>query len=517
MLEVSAEAYRRVGGGAPAALVGRDVELDVIRRFVSGHDEACLVLVGDPGIGKTTLWEAGVADTSGASVLSSRCSQSEANLSFASLSDLVNGLDLSCEGTLPEPQLEALEVALGRRASTVAAGEPLNIAAGFSSLVRHLAASGPLLIAVDDVQWLDPASADCLTFAARRLRGLPVRFLLTRQPGPTTSVERELNLVGVRTLEVGGLSFGAVRSVLAQRFPVPLARRAVRQISDASHGNPLVAIELGRTLATTGLPTADLALSVPELVDDLFGARARQLPAQTRRALLAVSLSGGLTVDELADIVDPLAVEDAIVAGHLTVERTRLRPTHPMLSAVIRKDSTAAERQALHLDLAAAIADPTLRTRHLALATVRPDAALAAQVAGASRVAAERGDSPAGVSLTAWAASSCPAGDPAYPGRLVALARFYASEGDADGVASVLATQLERIPPGRDRALAHMILGEVADLAGEERHLELALAEAADDASLQALVMARQAVLLLLNRVGRVQDCLLYTSPSPRD
>jgi len=493
------------------AVVGRETELAAVDAFFGGASagrDGCLVLIGDPGIGKTTLWEAAMdmARQAGHRILSSRCSQSEANLSFASLLDLLDGLDPSDWDSIPVPQRNALEVAMGLRVPTAEAGEPLNVAAGFLSLIRRVGSVQPVLIAVDDIQWLDSASGECLTFAARRLRELPVKFVVTRHPVPTTSIERELKLVGVRSIEVGGLSFGAIRSILSERIGATLPRRAVRRISDESRGNPLLALELGRIFIESDIRAPGATLPVPDLVEEIFGVRARQLSPPLRRVLLAVSLSGGLNFDELADAIDPLVVDDAVSAGYLTVDRTRLRPSHPMLSAIIRKESTAAERRELHLALAEAVADPTLRTRHLALAAAHPDPDLAEQVSEASGVALQRGDIPVALELADHALRLTPADDPAYPDRLIALARCRMMDSDLKGVAEVLGSRIEEIPHGRQRVQAHLLLGEGATAAGEAEHLDLALAEAADDLAMQAVILARRTILLLLNRVERVRE-----------
>jgi len=112
------------------------------------------------------------------------------SLSFASLADLVDGIDADVLAGLPAPQLNALEVALRRREPDDAALDPFAILAGFLGTLRALAESGPVLVAIDDIQWLDPSSSEAILFAARRLSGERIRFMITRRTGRESELER---------------------------------------------------------------------------------------------------------------------------------------------------------------------------------------------------------------------------------------------------------------------------------------------------------------------------------------
>ncbi len=177
-------------------MVGRAAEF---QRVSAGFTGRALVLDGEPGIGKTTLWEAGIeaARAAGLRVLVARPSGAEAQLSFAALIDLCEALELSA---LPAPQRVALEVALLRRSPT---GEPPQPHAIGLGLRNALAACAPVVVAIDDIQWLDSASAEALAFAARRLDGDAVGFLFARRPGPTSAVERALERRSLERLPVG--------------------------------------------------------------------------------------------------------------------------------------------------------------------------------------------------------------------------------------------------------------------------------------------------------------------------
>ena len=239
-----------------SAVIGRETELAAISQFLeTGRPLHALLLTGGPGIGKTTLWEAGVeaGRRHAMRVLVSRRSSAE-GLSFAGLIDLLDGIDVAALSGLAAPQAHALQVALLREEPDGSTA-PEAAGVGFLSALRILAAREPLLVAIDDVQWLDPPSAEALAFAARRLDGSSVAFLLTRRRGRASTLEQVLDQRYLERLEVAPLSLGAIRYLLSQRLGLTLPRQLVRRIADATLGNPLFALEVGRTLGEQGLPT----------------------------------------------------------------------------------------------------------------------------------------------------------------------------------------------------------------------------------------------------------------------
>jgi predicted ATPase len=236
-------------------IVGREAELERLEKFLDGSSTT-LVLSGGSGIGKTTLWEAGIeaARRRDIRVLSSRANGAEAKLSFAGLIDLLDRVSADELAELPDPQRRALEVALLRAAPGPDAPEPGVIAVGLLSVLRSLAGRGRLLVAVDDVQWLDPPSAAALTFVARRLEPDAAGFLLARRPGRPSALERALEAVPVVKVELAPLSLGSTRRLLSDRLGMNVPRHVLRQLVDSTLGNPLFALELGRTLLEQGLP-----------------------------------------------------------------------------------------------------------------------------------------------------------------------------------------------------------------------------------------------------------------------
>ena len=407
-----------------ARVVGRESELAELEEFLERSSGHSLVLVGEPGIGKTTLWEAGVtsARQRGMRVLSARPSGAEAEASFAGLTDLLDGVDLEELAGLPTPQLRALEVALLRAEPARAPPEPHAIAVGVLSALRALAAEAALLVAVDDVQWLDPPSADVLTFAARRLEAEEVGFLLATRSADPSPLERSLERTLPERLEVAPLSLGATRRLLSDRLGLTLPRHVLRGVFDSSSGNPFFALELARALVERGLPETGEDIPVPDAVEDLLGVHVAQLPRTVRRLLLAVALSADPRVSELETFADPVAVEDAVEAGVLVVDRDRVRAAHPLLAAAARKHSRASERRQLHLALANVVADEELRALHLALATQHPDAKLADTVAAAAAAASARGAAQDAVALAEHALRLTPPDAAERSDRLLELA-----------------------------------------------------------------------------------------------
>jgi len=489
--------------------VGRAPELAEVERFLAPIPAGrALVLCGEPGIGKSTVWEAAVdlARSRGFATWCARPGQAEAQLSFAGLADLLEAAGPSVLAGLPAPQRHALEVAVRRAEPAGPPPEPFAVSAGLLEVLRLVAGRGPVLVAVDDKPWLDRASAAALVFAARRLTGHDVRFLVSRSGGRPSELERVLEPAGVARVELGPLSFGAVSRLLADRLGRSLPRRVVRQLVETSRGNPLFALELGRAVLERGLPEIGAGLPVPAMLSELFGARVGALPPPVRRVLLAVALSAGLTGAELAAVVDRPAVEDAEASGVLVADGTRVRASHPLLAAAAAGQSTAAERRELHLALGAVVGDPVLRARHLAMAASAPDAGLASEVSAAAARAAARGAMQDAAELAGHALRLTGAGDSEYDERLLALARYLIDAGEHARATRLLAERIGALPAGPARAAAHLLLGEGAPSPAEEEHLARAITDSAAAPGLRAQALAKRVMLLVVNRVRLIAE-----------
>lgn len=492
-------------------VVAREVELGALRAFLGVPGRKAMLISGQPGIGKTTLWMAGIdqAAAEGYRVLSARPAEAETRLSLAALSDLLEPVSSTELDSLPAPQRVALEIALLRAEPGRRPPEPRAIAAGLVGVLRGLSQRDRLLVAIDDAPWLDRASAAALAFAIRRLDDQPITYLLTARSGPRPALERELEPAIVR-LVPGGLSFGAARRLLHERLGLDLPRRTLQRAVEATGGNPLLLLEIGRVLATRDASTDADDLPVPDSASDLLGVRVESLPPATRRVLLAVALNSGLRPVQLERVADGDAVADAIRAGVVVFERDRARASHPLLAAAARAGAADSERRAMHTELAGIVENDELAARHLALATTSPDAELAATVEAAATVAAARGSVSGAAELSEHALRLTPQGSPERPRRLVALADVLMVAGEADRASDLLLPELQRLPSGPVLARAHLLLAERrsdvqrVDEAGV--HYERAMEESRGDPVLHAIVSSRRALDVAVARVERVAE-----------
>lgn len=492
------------------ALFGREAELAAGRAFLHGGAARALVIEGQAGIGKTTLWRA-LVDTAridGYLVLQSISEQAEARLTFAGLADLFGTVADEVLPLLPVPLARALEVALLRVEANASPGDPRAVATGALGLLRALAVRQPVLVGIDDVQWLDKASMEAISFAARRLGEENIRFLLTRRQRAATQLERAL-ASELGRLNVGPLSFDATRRMLADRLHLALPRRLLQQVYDCAPGNPLFALEVGRMLAEQGLPAVGDDLPLPETAEGLLGARVTGLPRAVRRLLLVVALSGDLKAWQLPGVADPCTVDDAVERGLIVADGGTIRASHPLLAAAAKKRSGARERRDLHLLLASVATDDDLRAHHLALATRDPDEQLARAVASAAGRAFARGARREAAELGEHAIRLTPQTSSARPERLLALATHLQTAGAMGRLRDLLTANLGSVPPGPQRARAWLLLAEAIyeHLDDYRAHLETARMEAEADPGLHALVVAKlSSALISVERIADAQE-----------
>ena len=324
-------------------MFGRQEKLAELDRFLEAESQKrALVLAGGPGIGKTTLWKASVARARqrGLRVLVARCTDAEAHLAWAGLGDLLDGIDVAAADWLPVPQGRALAAAMLRSETALPPGEHA-VAVALLSALRGLSAVGPLLVAIDDVQWLDRDSTIAIGFAARRLERSPVRFLLTTRSVGTANLEQAFEGSPRQILEVGPLSRDATRRMLAEQLGLILPRRVLRRLHAAAEGNPLFALELGRALARREPSEMDEELGVPASLDGLLAARVAGLAAGQRRLLLAVALGAGASWLQLESVSPEDALRAALDSGLLVAAGARVRPAHPLLAAAAARLSSS--------------------------------------------------------------------------------------------------------------------------------------------------------------------------------
>lgn len=491
------------GGGRVTRLeiVGRASELAAIDAFLDAvpTEPGFLDLVGDPGIGKTVLLEelADRASARGLLVRIARPSPAEASFSYATLGDLVGDLvpaGGSVHAALPEPQRWALDVALLREPAGDRTLEAAAVAAAVRTALVGLAGEQPIVLVVDDGQWLDRASEDVLRYTFRRVAGQPIGLATGRRKvgsddRPTAPLlDPGTTGIGATTLSIDRLSGAALYRIVQDRFGLNLARRDLDRIDRLSAGNPFYAIELARAFRDTP-PGAPLRLPAGA-VDALREVLAR-LPERTRRALLRAAAHRAPTGAEVAlDDLDP-----AELAGIVRIDATgRVAFTHPTWTLTVYESATAADRRAVHRELAGLATEPEEQARHGALGSDGPDAGTAEILDLAADRAEARGAAEAAAQLAELAVGLTPGDDvdaglrrSLRLGRLLAIDNLPRSRTVLDSVAA-------GAPPGRIRAEALLELAIVVWNLGEVR-LGVRLGNEAlgawDDPRFHGLVHAR--------------------------
>ena len=480
-------------------IVSREDELASIHAFIGRTEIApsALVLEGEPGIGKSTLWLAGVehARALGLRVLSTRPAEAERGLAHVGLGDLFEDVLDEVLPALSPPRRRALEVALLLDDAPADAVDPRALGIATRSALQLLAEDTPLLVAIDDLQWLDASSAGALAFALRRIGSNNVRLLLARrltagvQP---SGFEQALGAEGVQRLPLGPLSVGALHRLLRDRLGRPFARQTLLRIHERSGGNPFFALELARVLDADVDPVQPLP--VPETLEELVRARISGLPASTREALAFASALGTVSESFLeragvaADALDP-----AVAAHVIERENGTIRFTHPLLSSVLYQD-LGAERQSVHERIAGIVEDPLLRARHLALSNDSPDIVIADLLDDAARLAGDRGASAVAAELAEHALRLTPL-DRRDERRRRALtaARAHHVAGEWTRARTIAADLLAETEIGSLRAEALILLAELESVDHAIALLEEALGEAASRPGLQSVIHCRLA------------------------
>ena len=397
-------------------LVGRRRELDFIRAFIARavtRGDALLVL-GEPGVGKTALLDVAAHEALdvGAQVLSARGVEFEAEMSFSSLNQTLVPLFASL-GELTAAHRDALHVALG-----LGDGSPpdrLVVSSATLALLRQAAAERPLLVIIDDLQWLDRASAGVLAFVARRLAGSTIGFLAASRLGEESFFDR----AGLPELELQSLDANGARKLVDEQFPT-LARSVRDRILAEAQGNPLALLELPAALSIAqqaALEALPGSLPLSRRLQALFASRIKELPEPSRQLLLSMALDGAgelRVLDPATDVgarLGDLAAAERARLAH--VDRTTRRPAfrHPLIRSTVVELSTADERSRAHLELAELWADqPDRRAWHLAEATGEPDERVAEQLEQAAYRTLRRGDGVGAVSMLTRAADLSPRG-----------------------------------------------------------------------------------------------------------
>ena len=477
-------------GATSKRLVGREPELAAIDTLLEQAQErpAALVLEGEPGIGKSTLWQAGIdrAGALGYRVLHARPAEAERELSFSGLGDLLAPALERLEALSP-PRRRALEVALLLASDDRAAPDARAVGLATLDLLRLLAEDGPLVVAVDDTQWLDPPSRETLAYALRRLEREPVALLTACRPGA--------DVLALGTLErvvVGPLSVGALRQLLRTRLDTSLSRPTLVRVHETSGGNAFFALELVNALEGRELRPGE-PLPVPATLARLTADRFERLAPETRDVLLYVAALARPTLEVVAAAAGDgatRALEEAAAAGVLEADRSRLRFTHPLLASVHHGSVSAQERVRVHRRLAEVVTDAEERGRHLGAAATAPDEDVAAALDQAAVAARSRGAPAAAAELADVAVRLTPAGEPgSLLRRLCDAADLHFAAASTARARALLEQALERAPRGPERARVALQLArqlDAQDLTAERPLLAQALRESDGDTMLEA-------------------------------
>ena len=431
---------------------------------------ALLAVVGEAGAGKSTLWRAGIeaAAAAGHRVLRTEPTASEADMAFAGLSDLLAGVLPMVSEQIPDPQREALEVALLLRP---AGGEPPTghaVALAVLAALRACASEGPVLVAIDDVHWLDEASLDALAFALRRITTGPLSVLLAARgeasadpltvgaPAPSRRWHELLAaLPTAEVIELAPLDLWQIQNLLPGAVTAAQARLVARQ----SRGNPFWAMEISANLGLAEAPVPPLARALTERLS-------RSLSPAAAEALAVVAAAGRMGVGEalavLGHLEDPAAAVDAAILAGVVVEAgDRITAAHPLIGAAAVESLPPGRRMQLYQRLAAAASNPERYAHFAALAAgPGPDPTVADALDAAAVAAHARAANAAAAQFAAQAVLFTPESDPG------ALARHRIRAGEL----LYLAGDLER-------ALEHLEVLDTGRLATEdlERALPLLL------------------------------------------
>ncbi|MHB8717410.1 MAG: AAA family ATPase [Candidatus Dormibacteria bacterium] len=496
--------------GQHATLVGRDSERAVVEDLLDATKPGLRVLVieGDAGIGKTTLWNHAVA-VGGRLHDVHRASPAEAESSspYSALTDLLSAA-LGSVPSLAARHAAALDIALLRGGQREASVSEREVAVAVLALMRQ--SDAPLLLAIDDAQWLDISSARILAYVLRRLDQCSVVLLLSQRPpgrDVVLGLERLRRDIPVTRTTLGPLALAAIQRILRVQLgwtpPAVLLSRLFR----ASGGNPFYALEIAEAFRCDGSDADALApVRIPLTLQEAITARLRSAPPGVVQAVLVTFAMGRPTERSMHDALRLLGLSSktlmmAIEAGVLERRRDAIVLTHPLLGSTAYVNLSTSERRDLHGSLATIVDDQIDRARHLALASEGHDAELAALLDSAASAARARGSPGSAAELGALAvAATHPSHGELVAERTLQVARDEYASGLVEPARARWRELAAERPgsPGRGEALWAMVeYHESRSIEESMALLDAALVEARDDADLAARVHASRGAMLL--------------------
>lgn len=471
----------------PLELVGRDAELTAARRWamrVAEDGPAGLLIEGEAGIGKSRMWRAALelGASAGATVLQSRPVEAELPYGYAALGDLLAEVVQPVLARLHAPQARALAAALSIE-PMAAAGDPLLVGRALTATLELLARDAPVVLAVDDAQWLDGPSARALAFAIRRLNGLPVGIAIALRQGHPDPL-RLADALGDRVdrVQLAGLSLGATGRLLRAVVDPAMPRLAVIRIQERSGGNPMFSVQLARGGSER----------LPSSLRDVVAAALDAVPSEARGAIERAAVIGPAPAAALGD---PDALDAAIAAAVLVEDGGQVRFSHPLVAAAAYERIPPARRRALHRAAADGASRFETRARHLALGSDAPDASIAQVVEDAALAAMARGAPETAVALVEHARRLTAKGDhDALARRTMEQADFLFVAGDERGARGLAEELVDQGVRGaiRVRALALQSVTS-RDARTAVDLLESAAKEPHADVELQARTLAQLA------------------------
>lgn len=476
-------------------IVGREEEVARIESFVASAGPAALVIEGEAGIGKTTVWRHGVAllEAAGMRVLRTTPAASESALPLSALTDLFEADYGLVRTDLPAPQRKALDVALAlAEPSDPSAQDARVLHAATLSYLRELVRTGPVALAVDDCQWVDPESAAAVTYALRRIddESILCLFSFRTEVEPALEVSQFGDLL-LERISVGPLSLGATQRVLLDELGVTYPRPLVRRLVDTSGGNPFYALELARALERGDKVRPDEPPALTQTLDVLVADRLDGTSEAARGLLGALSLAPSATLRLLEALGSLDALDECVVAGLVEVDESSVRFTHPLLAAGAHARLGPEERRSHHAALAVALEDPVERGRHLARSTIGPSAEVADELGGVAAIAAGRGLPATAAEIAEDAIRLTPPADAGSTrDRRLLAARFHIQAGAFERGGELLDDVIPLLVAGNERADALRLRARAtSDIDAEWDLLRQALAET-DEPSIAAEVNA---------------------------
>lgn len=501
--------------------IGRGAEVADIWAFLSAASgaPAAVVITGEAGIGKTVVWRQVVKTVgSPARVLSCQSAPAERPLAFSALDDLFGDVAGEVLPGLSGPRRQAVEAALlrdivSKRPPVLStAGGPLPegqaLARGILDGLRILSGNAPLVVAIDDAQWLDRSSASVLEFCFRRLAREPVSIVLTFREADRVplGLYRALPPDRLAHVPLGPLSLAAIGEILQSRLGAVLPRYTMTRLYEACGGNPFYALESARALIERPrLPRTNEPIPLPENLRDLVRRRVCRLAPDVRRVGRLVAASPrpreGLVRAAYGDQDSWAAIDEAIDAGLLERDGEGLRFTHPLVRSVLYGEMTPGQRREVHQRLAVSGGDVEERAWHLALGADRPSEEIAGTLEAAARHASSRGAPEEAAALTEQATRLTPSSQPAAArDRTLRAAGYHFRSGDMARSQELIQSVLATCPAGPARAPLLLQLATIqyhhSGWALAEKTLHQAAQAAPDDPALcsyaeQELAIAR--------------------------